>query len=135
MKLIYKSSKPPSLITNYLTDMNRFVTVHPVITKMKHLQQNNFLVSETLKAGFMSFSFSYPATVKVNEESKVVTMEASVMKLARITMIFTISEYSGGALINEEINFHTWLPIKSILHRLFKKQHNLLFRNIESSLN
>ena len=135
MKLIYKINKPPAIITSYLTNMARFVTVHPVITKMKPLQQNNFLVYETIKAGFLSFSFTYPATVKVNEEGKAITMQATVMKLARITMVFNISECSGGTLIKEDINFHTWLPIKPIMRRLFKKQHALLFNNIESNPN
>lgn len=135
MTLIYKINKPPAIITNYLTNMSRFVTVHPVITKMESLQPGNFLVHETIKAGFLSFSFTYPATVKVYVERKVVTMEATVMKLARITMQFTISECSGGTLINEEISFHTWLPIKPLMRRLFKKQHTLLFSNIETSLN
>jgi hypothetical protein len=34
-------------------------------------------------------------------------------------------------LVEEEINFKSWLPVKWLMKAIFKKQHALLFKNIE----
>ena len=34
MDLLFKLNKPPDLIFDYLTDMQKFVSVHPVISKI-----------------------------------------------------------------------------------------------------
>jgi hypothetical protein len=135
MILTYTTSKQPEVVASFFSDMNRFVAVHPVITKMKPLEKNKFLVYETLKAGLLSFSFTYPALVKADTENKIFTMQATVMKLAHISMVFTISKDNSGSLIKEEIKFRSWLPVKNIMCRIFTKQHALLFKNIESSQN
>src|SRR5690606_40899548 len=49
------------LVFDYLTDMQKFVLVHPVISKIDSTGQESYLVHETLKFGFVPFSFTYPA--------------------------------------------------------------------------
>jgi len=131
MLLSYTINKTPATVISYLSDMNRFVSVHPVITKMKPVAGNKFIVHETSNAGLLPFSFRYLATVTADYKNKIITMQARVLKLARIHMVFIVSEHNGGSMIKEEINFHSWLPVKGIMKMIFKKQHAQLFKNIE----
>ncbi len=59
-------------------------------------------------------------------------MNASIMWFTKIEIQFNLTEENDFTLIDEKIQFKSPLPIKSIMERIFKKQHGLLFRNIES---
>ena len=61
-------------------------------------------------------------------------MKAVVMKIAFIEMVFTINEKNGYSIVREEIKFKSALPIKSIMQQVFIKQHALLFKNIENTI-
>ena len=130
MKLVYKIHKPISLIIDYLTDMQKFVSVHPVIYKIDKLDKNKYLVYETLKLGFIPVSFTYPAIIESNFIDTV-TIRATVMKLSKIEMVFTLKVKDNFTLVEENIRFNSPLPIKSIMESIFRKQHSLLFKNIE----
>jgi carbon monoxide dehydrogenase subunit G len=62
MKLSFKIHNNIDLIFGYLTNMQKFVSVHPVISKIDNTSNKNYLVDETLKFGFIPFSFTYPVT-------------------------------------------------------------------------
>ncbi|MBK7882465.1 MAG: hypothetical protein IPJ81_00470 [Chitinophagaceae bacterium] len=113
--------------------MKKFVSVHPVITKIDTLGNNNYLVHETLKIGFIPFSFTYPVTIESNDFDKSVIIRATVMKFTKIEMIFKLSSYNGLTKIDETINFNTFLPVKPIMQKIFRKQHQQLFKNIEQA--
>lgn len=55
MLLTYTINKTPATVISYLSDMNRFVSVHPVITKMKAVAGNKFIVHEKSNAGLLPF--------------------------------------------------------------------------------
>ena len=57
MKLSFRIHKKSDLVFDYLTDMQKFVSVHPVISKIDNTGQESYLVHETLKFGFIPFSF------------------------------------------------------------------------------
>ena len=52
MKLSFKIHKNIDLVFDYLTDMQKFVSVHPVIFKIENTSAKSYLVHETLKFGF-----------------------------------------------------------------------------------
>jgi hypothetical protein len=114
--------------------MTRFTSLHPVITKINYLRHDNYLIFETIKLGFLTISFTYPAVIKSNYQSKQVVMKAIVMKIATIEMLFRVDKINGYSIVTEELNFNTILPVKSIMQKVFKKQHALLFQNIENSI-
>ena len=58
MQLSFRIKKTKDIVFDYLTDMQKFASVHPVITKIVQTNTNNYLVYETLKLGFLSFSFT-----------------------------------------------------------------------------
>ena len=131
MTLSFRIHTNLDLVYDYLTDMQKFVTVHPVIYKMNKTTPDTYLVHETLKAGFISFSFTYPATIEKNEDDKSVIIRAIVFKLTKINMKFTLTADNEHTIINEQILFKTILPVKGIMKNIFKTQHQKLFENIE----
>jgi hypothetical protein len=48
-------------------------------------------------------------------------------------MQFVLRPDADHTLIEEEISFRSWLPVRPLMENIFRKQHQLLFRNIESS--
>ena len=131
MELSFKLKKTSDFIFDYLTDMRKFVSVHPVIYQIDNTGNESYLVHETLKMGFISFSFKYPATIEKNYIEKVVIIRATVMRLTKIEMKFILKTDNDYTLIEENIQFKLPLPVKFIMQGIFKKQHNQLFKNIE----
>lgn len=135
MKLSFKIHKSVDLVFDYLTDMQKFVLVHPIISKIDSIGQESYLVHETLKFGFVSFSFTYPATIEKNISDKKLTIRATVFKLTKIEMNFILKADSEYTIIDEEIHFKSPLPVKFIMKKVFKQQHEKLFKNIEATSN
>ena len=131
MKLSVRIHKDIDLVFDYLTDMQKFVSVHPVIYQIDNIINGNYLIHETLKVGFIPFSFTYPVTVEENIVDKIVIIRATIFKLTQVQMKFVLESNNDFTLIDEEIQFNSPLPIKFIMQKIFKKQHGQLFKNIE----
>jgi carbon monoxide dehydrogenase subunit G len=131
MKLSFVLTKNADHVFEFLTEMQKFVSVHPVISKINATGNNSYLVYETLKFGPVPFSFSYPVTIESNPSEKKVVMRATVFRLTKIEMKFILKTENDLTVVEEEINFQSPLPLKSFMKVVFKKQHTQLFINIE----
>ncbi len=131
MNLIFKVNAKIDVVFDYLTDMQKFVAIHPVITKINSLGNNNYLVHETLKIGFIPISFTYPVNIVQNKIAKNVIIKATVMKVNKIEMIFNLHTKNQSTIIEEFITFKTFFAIKPIMQSIFKKQHLQLFKNLD----
>lgn len=131
MNVDYTIKKSPDFIFDYLTDMQKFVSVHPVIYKIDTLGGNKYLVFEQLKIGFIPYSFTYVVTIESNLNNKTITMNAIVMNMVKIKMEYRIESINEYSIVHEAIQFKTWLPVKSFMNQIFKAQHKQLFLNIE----
>jgi carbon monoxide dehydrogenase subunit G len=131
--LTFKVKKPLDTVFEYLTDMDKFVSIHPVIDKIEPLSNNNFLVHETLKFGFIPVSFRYQFFLNMNLLEKTVEMNATVMKFTKINMVFSLKWVDNTTVIKEAISIKTPFPLQSIIESIFKKQHIQLFKNIENT--
>ena len=131
MKLSFRIKRPTDFVFEYLTDMQKFVSVHPVISKIDNTGNDSYLVCETLKFGLIPFSFTYPVTVEKNFADKVVDIRATVFKMTKIEMKFILKADGDNTVIEENIQFKSLLPIKFMMQRIFRKQHSQLFKNIE----
>lgn len=111
--------------------MQKFVSVHPVISQIDNTGNESYLVHEKLKFGFIPFSFTYPVTIEKSIVDKKVIIRAIVFKMTKIEMKFDLKSENDFTIIDEEINFKSLLPVKCIMESIFKTQHKQLFKNIE----
>lgn len=132
MNLTFKIHKPLAVVFDHLTDMQKFVSIHPVISKMELTKENTYFVHETLQFGFIPFSFTYYATVEQDKPNNKVFIKATVMKLTKIEMAYSMREENMITIVDEFISFRSVLPVKFIMSRIFKKQHALLFQNLNA---
>ncbi len=131
MNLSFTLHKSADLIFDCLTDMDKFASIHPVITKIDKKGENKFLVHETLKLGFIPYSFTYPVMIESNLVNKTVTIKASVMKMTHIEMNFSIRQEGDVSIVEERITFKSILPVKTFMEKIFREQHTLLFQNMD----
>ena len=133
MNLKFEINKPIHIVFEYLTDMRKFVSVHPVISKIDNISGNNFLVHETLTLVVIPISFTYPVTIDQNFNEKKEVIRAKIMKIIGIEMSYSLTSENNSTIVNETISFKLPFPIKSLMQKTFKKQHTVLFKNIETS--
>jgi carbon monoxide dehydrogenase subunit G len=131
MKLFFRIKKPTDFVFDHLTDMQKFASVHPVISRIDPTGQDTYLVHETLKLFLIPFSFTYPATVEKNNSDKMVILRATVFKLVNIEMKFVVKSDNDYTVIEEEIQFTSVLPVAFIMDGVFRKVHEEFFKNIE----
>ncbi len=131
MELSFKLEKNANIIFDYLTDMQKFVTVHPAIFKINKTGNGSYSVHEKLKLGFAFFTFTYPVIIEKNQVKKNIIIHATIMKLVKIMMQFTLITEYNFTIVEESITFKSILPVKLLMQRIFRKQHIILFRNIE----
>lgn len=132
MQLSFQLHKPAQFVFDQLSDMQKFCSIHPIISKIEAKGENNYVVFETLKFGFIPYSFTYPVNVQSDLTKMNVTIKAKVTGGTKIEMNFTIKEQTKNSCsVSESISFRSWLPITWMMKRIFKEQHTLLFKNME----
>ncbi|RZK43330.1 MAG: SRPBCC family protein [Pedobacter sp.] len=132
MTLHFLVHLPLNTVFENLTDMQRYVSYHPVITQIDRTGTYTYLVHETLKFGPLPISFTYPVKLERDNTTKKVIFKAQVMKINHITMAFELVEKDGLTHITETITFKTPLPVRSLMGKIFKAQHTQLFENMDA---
>jgi carbon monoxide dehydrogenase subunit G len=132
MKLTFLTSKSLDQTFDYLTDMQKFAAIHPVISKIIDKGEQHYLVYETLSFAGIPFSFTYPVFVSSDHKNNTVTFKATVFKFTKIEMYFLLRTENNNTIIEEEILIKTVLPIKFLMQHIFKTQHSQLFKNLEA---
>jgi carbon monoxide dehydrogenase subunit G len=120
-------------VFEYLSDMQKFVSVHPIIYRIDDLGKGHYKVFEKLKVLFIPFRFTYPVTIEKNIPERRVTIRAQVKKIIRIQMELSLVETAGKTRISETVTFRSALPVHFIMNRIFRQQHKQLFLNIEKA--
>ncbi|MBL7884470.1 MAG: hypothetical protein JNL69_10410 [Bacteroidia bacterium] len=131
MQLSFQVNKNINQVVEYLSNMQKFASVHPVISHIDDKGNNNYLVHETLKLGFIPFSFTYPVTIEISDLNKRIFYRATVFKFTTVEMKFELKSNNGFTIVEEDIQFKSIFPVKFIMQKIFKKQHTQLFKNIE----
>jgi carbon monoxide dehydrogenase subunit G len=130
LALTFEVKKPLETVFENLTDMQKFVSFHPVIDKIAPISGNKYRVNETLRFGFMPVTFQYYVSMSSNLSNKTVEMKATVLKFTKIKMNFVLKSVENFTVITESIHFKSPFPVKGIMSRIFKKQHQILFENM-----
>lgn len=121
------------MVFDYLCDMQKFCSIHPIIHKIEPKGGNSYLVHETLKVGFIPVSFTYRVNVESNAQTKTVSIKAKIMGGTGVKMVFNISELQPNrSAITESINFSSKLPVVWMMKKVFREQHAQLFKNMEA---
>ena len=70
-------------------------------------------------------------TIEKDDIEKKIVMKAIIQKMTHIEMHFTILDSGHSSNIEEDISIRTFLPVKGFIRKIFKEQHEQLFRNID----
>lgn len=133
MILEFTVNKPSSEVFDYLTNMQKFVTVHPIIFRIDKMKDNEYLVFEKLRVLFIPVVFKYKAIVERNSAGDKVSIKATVMGMIHITMDYDLAENNGQTKITERLGFKSVLPVHFVMKNIFRKQHQQLFLNINKA--
>ena len=133
MQLNFTSRRPLAEVFQYLTDMARFATVHPVIYRIDALGADRYRIHERMPIG-LPVRFTYPATVVGDVAAGTVQMDATVFGLVQISMRFQLTADGRRTNIREDVAFRSWLPVRAVLERTFRRLHAELFAAIERAV-
>ncbi len=128
-KFTFKIFTDIAIIKQHLTDVDKFVSVHPLIYKMTDLGHGKYKVHEKIKIGFIHYRFTYKATI--SQRDNIVNIDASIMGLTKLSMQFMLQKEDEGTLVHETLSIKSVLPIKDFMKKLIQEQHQVLFKNIE----
>ncbi len=128
----FKLLKPKNVVMDYLTDTDKFVSVHPLVYKMKPVGPGKYKVYERVQFGPFPYYFTYFATLSLSPDR--VRIDAEVMKITRISMVFELQEADGLTTVRETLHIQSYLPVKGFLQRLFESQHQILFAHIDAAV-
>ncbi len=131
MNLEFQVNKPLDFVFEYLSNMQKFAKIHPVIYKIEHLEDNQYKVFEKLPLGFFSYSFTYPVKITAENDKKRVLMQAKVMNLVGIEILLELEEEQTETKIKETVSFESLLPVEYFAKSIFEKTHRQLFANLE----
>ena len=128
--LQFQVPQPLPMVHLCLSDMRRFAEVHPVMERALPLGPDRFRMIERLPLLFLKVRFSYPAVVKSTSDPPTVTMDATVMRLARIHLAFRLFPEGNGTRVEEHATISSPLPVHRAMRKAFQKYHPLLFEAI-----
>lgn len=131
MLLEFKLSKSPSQVFEVLSDMQKFVAVHPVISLAQPLGNESYKLHETLRFAGIPFSFKYIAVLVCDPLNMRISMKATVFFLVNIHIQFEVQDELGKTRVKEQVDFKSVLPFHFLLRSVFTEQHTKLFAAIE----
>jgi carbon monoxide dehydrogenase subunit G len=131
LSLTFLVATSPAQVFSYLSDMQRFVAIHPVISRAEAIGRG-YLLHETLSFLGIPVSFSYPAAVVSDAKQNRVLMNATVFGLVHVEICFDVLAENGCTRVNEAVTFRSWLPVHYFMKRTFSQQHALLFENLKA---
>jgi carbon monoxide dehydrogenase subunit G len=133
MELQFNINKPAEFVFEHLRDMQKFVSVHPIIYKAEPLGENRYKIYEKLKLLLVPMDFTYIVLQEEDRKNLRVRYSTTVKRMVHINMHFEISGDSKSCVVNEVVNFDSFLPLKPVMRSIFRKQHQQLFLNIDKA--
>lgn len=132
MKLTFSINKEIIAVMDFLTQPEKFVSVHPLIYKLELLRDGSYKVYEKVNKGMFSYAFTYNALISKKDQENEVLILVNVKSLVKIKMLFKLHSLGNFTQIEELVEIETFLPVKKMMFRLLETQHQVLFKNIEN---
>jgi carbon monoxide dehydrogenase subunit G len=132
MILTYSLNKPAEEIYPYLSDMQKFVEVHPVIYKAEQLGEAEYLCYEKIRFVFIPFDFSYKVNLRNLSLNNYVEMDSNIQKGVYLQLQFNLLSNNDQTEIKETINIKANFFVRMIFQNTIRKVHKKLFINIQN---
>ena len=132
--LEHRLTKPASVVVNYLTDMQQFVSVHPLIYKAEKVAVDKHLVYERVTLLGIPLRFTYVVTVSGDGQNNI-TYKTTVNKMVHVEMHFEIQTEKTATVVRETIKINSFLPVHGFMKWMLRRHHGTMFANIENCLN
>jgi carbon monoxide dehydrogenase subunit G len=132
MVLNYSLTKPAEEVYTYLSDMNKFAEVHPVIYKAEQLGESEYVCFEKIKFGFIPFDFKYKVYLKNSIVNNYIEMDSPIRKGVHLQLKFSLTTINNKTEITETILIKANFIVRMIFQNIIRKVHKQLFTNIEN---
>lgn len=133
MILNHQLRQPIETVVAYLTDFQKYQSIHPLITKVEALPDGTYRIHERFLSS--PLIFTYPATITSDVQDKTVEMKATIMQFIKVTMTFKFVGTIIGSSVIEEIDIRAPFPIRFLMEPIFRRAHTLLFKNLDALKN
>lgn len=131
LQLHFQVNARIELVSEALLDTEKFVAAHPLIYRMDSLGNQTYKVYEKVKMVFIPYSFAYKVSITDFRPENRIRLEATIAGMTHIVMDFMLTANGDRTNVTEDITITTRLPIHGYMQQLFRKQHDILFDNIE----
>lgn len=135
MQLEFTVQRPLGQVLPFLANAGQFVRVHPAIYRYEQTGDQTYRFYETIKIGFIPIHLQYPAKITAKPDRNEVLMEANLLGIATIDILFALSPKESATFVQETITFKTFLPVPFFVKTIFSNVHRQLFKNIEADGN
>jgi carbon monoxide dehydrogenase subunit G len=125
---------PASVVWLYLSDLNKFAEVHPIICKVDTYGGGAYRLYEKLPLGPFSFRFSYPVRVTLDSKESIIRYESTVLGIAQLDMRFHIVDRGDHSVTHEVVEIRSRLPVERYTAGECRKYHSMVFANMESEV-
>jgi carbon monoxide dehydrogenase subunit G len=126
----------PEQVWPYFTEMDRFVSVHPLIVSAKPLPDGRYRIRERSPyAPWLGGITRYTARIEPLESHRLVRMHGRVAGgLVKLELTFRLEPTATGTHLQETVQFRSGLPVAPLLRGVFRKAHTQLFQQLASVL-
>ena len=118
------------VVFDYLTDMQKYQSLNPAVIKVVDLGNGKYTVHKRLKFVFIPYYFSFPMALTSDEDKLSINMVATIGWLNRLEVGFRMIPMSNYTIVEEIVTWKSLIPIGYLLENSIKKQHKILFKNI-----
>ncbi|MES2654944.1 MAG: hypothetical protein V4620_05100 [Bacteroidota bacterium] len=134
-QLNHSCSQSANQVFPFIADIQKFVSIHPVLFKADEIKPNYFLLHERLNK-HLPFSFSYYVTMVEIIPNQKVVMHSNIFKLVDLTLTFKFNynEQTQLTEVTEYINIKAPALIKYQFTKMISKIHVQLFSIINKTL-
>lgn len=124
---------PASVVWSYLSDLNKFAEVHPIICKVDTYGGGAYRLYERLPLGPLSLRFSYPVQVTLDPQENIIRYVSKVLGIVVLDMRFHIVDRGDHSVTHEVIEIRSRLPVERYTAAECEKYHRMVFANIEKN--
>jgi hypothetical protein len=125
---------PVTSVYPYFSDINKFVSIHPVIYKCDPVSIKEYKLYEKLSLGLFKVSFSYIVIMETTAHNVKVVMFSIIRKGVTLRLTFDFTTTPGGTEIIETVEFSGPFGIGGFFLNFLTKVHRKIVDNLIQTL-